>query len=173
MARELSMAFVSTHLNPDPNLQTVQTAFVGQDHLGSDRIDFTSFSHRRLYRNAHESDQNSISYFVTNHPDDSAVKVLARREQSRIDDEPRKGGKSQILVEGVHEFEIDYFDPLISQWVKSWDTTQMTGQPNRLPAQVRIKLTVEDPRRPGRTQDFGTRVSIPITFALNHANYNP
>ena len=173
MARELTMAFVSTHVNPSLDLRVVDTAFIGNDRGKSDRIDFTSFSHRRLYRNARESDQNEISYFVTEHPDDPGVQVLARREQNRIDDDPRRGGKSQILVENVEELNLEYFDPLLTDWVQTWDTEDVLAQPNRLPTQVRIRLSVKDPRRRGETQSFGTRVVIPLTYALNHANYNP
>ena len=173
MVRELTMAFVSMHVNPSPDLRVVETAFIGKDNGRDDRIDFTSFSHRRLYRDARESDQNEISYFVTEHPDDPDVQVLARREQNRIDDDPRRGGKSQILVENVEEFDIEYFDPLLSDWVQSWDTEDVLAQPNRLPTQVRILLAITDPRRRGETQTFGTRVVIPLTYALNHASYNP
>ncbi len=173
MSREISMAFISTHVNADPQLQASKTVFVGTDRLNGDRIDFNSFSHRRLYRNAHESDQNSLSYFVTQHPDDPDLKVLARREENRIDEDPLRGGKSLILVEGVEELDIEYLDPLSSQWVKSWDSTDPAGQLNRLPTQVRIRIAVRDPQRPGRVDDFGTRATIPLTFALNHANYNP
>ena len=173
MARELTMAFVSTHANPSPDLRYVETGFIGRDEGREDRIDFTSFSHRRLYRNARESDQNEISYFVTEHPDDPEAKVLARREQNRIDEDPSRGGKSQILVPDVEELDLEYYDPLLSEWVKSWNTEDVLAQPNRLPTQVRITLRVRDPRRRGSTQTFGTRVTIPITYALNHANYNP
>jgi general secretion pathway protein J len=173
MARELTMAFVSTHVNPSLDLRVVETAFIGRDNGKDDRIDFTSFSHRRLYRDARESDQNEISYFVTEHPDEPGMEVLARREQNRIDDDPRRGGKSQILVENVEEFNLEYFDPLLTDWVQTWDTIDVLAQPNRLPTQVRIRLTVQDPRRRGQTQTFGTRVMIPLTYALNHANYNP
>jgi general secretion pathway protein J len=173
MVRELSMAFVSTHVNPSLDLRTVLTAFVGTDNGREDRIDFTSFSHRRLYRNAQESDQNEISYFVTEHPEDPEVRVLARREESRIDEDPRRGGKSQILVEGVEEFNVEYFDPLLSEWVSGWETDDRFAQPNRLPTQVRIRITVKHPKRPGKTESFGTRASIPMNYALNHANYNP
>lgn len=173
MARELTMAFVSTHVNPSLDLRVVDTAFIGKDNGKDDRIDFTSFSHRRLYRNARESDQNEISYFVTEHPDEPGVLVLARREQNRIDEDPRRGGKSQILVENVVEFNVEYFDPLLTDWVQTWNTEDMLAQPNRLPTQVRIRLAVKDPRRRGEIQAFGTRITIPLTYALNHANYNP
>ncbi|MEM7609058.1 MAG: type II secretion system protein GspJ [Myxococcota bacterium] len=170
MARELSQAFVSTHLNPNQSLQTMITAFEGQDRGRRDRIDFTSFSHRRLYRNAHESDQNEISYFVTDHPTEDNIEVLARREQPRIDDEPGRGGRVEILLNDIEEFEVEYLDSVSGQWTTQWSTTQAAGQPNRLPIQVKISITVLDPetRRP---QTVGTRVHLPIRYGLNHAVY--
>src|SRR5512145_3365545 len=72
MARELSMAYVSAHRNPNESLNVMETEFHGQDHGQRDRIVFASFGHVRLYRNADESDQNEISYFMAHHPDDSS-----------------------------------------------------------------------------------------------------
>lgn len=171
MQREMHMAFVSVHMNPSPSLQTVQTCFVGKDRGQRDRIDFTSFSHQRLITDAHESDQNELSYFITAHPDDSSIKVLARREQNRIDDDCQEGGRVQILVEDVEGLDLEYLDPTTNQWVRNWNSTQATGQPNRLPSQVKIVLTVPNPRRRGAELAFGTRANIPIRHALNHAIY--
>lgn len=173
MAREVSQAFISTHVNPSLDLRVVNTAFIGEDNGTEDRLDFTSFSHRRLYRDAKESDQNEISYFVTEDPDAPGSRVLARRQQNRIDEDPTRGGKSQILVRGVEEFNVEYFDPQLSEWVEEWASDDRFRQPNRLPTQVRFRLTVTDPTRPGKSQTFGTRATIPLTYALNHANYNP
>ena len=173
MARELSMAYVSTHRPSSPALLTVHTAFIGHDHSGHDRVDFTSFSHQRLYRNAHESDQNELSYFVTRDPEDSRRQVLARREQNRIDDDPTRGGQVEIMVEDIHSFDLEYLDPTSKEWVRSWDTTQGTGQVNRLPSQVRITLEVPHHRDRNRTLTYGTRASLPMVWALNHASYNP
>ncbi|MGB5812767.1 MAG: type II secretion system protein GspJ, partial [Polyangiales bacterium] len=113
------------------------------------------------------------SYFVTEDPDEPGERVLARREQNRIDEDPSRGGKSQILVRGIEEFNIEYFDPLLSEWVANWATDDRFKQPNRLPTQVRVRITAKDPGRPGKAQTFGTRATLPLTFALNHANYNP
>jgi general secretion pathway protein J len=173
MARELSMAYVSTHRPASPALLTVHTAFIGHDHGGRDRVDFTSFSHQRLYRNAHESDQNELSYFVTRDPEDSHRQVLARREQNRIDDDPTRGGQVEIMVRDIESFELEYLDPTSKEWVRSWDTTQGTGQVNRLPSQVRIRLEVAHLRDRNRTYTYGTRASLPMVWALNHASYNP
>ncbi len=172
MQRELSMAYVSAQVNPNQALNHYQTIFKVTDRSSGDRIDFTSFSHQRLYRDAHESDQNELSYFITNHPEESGVRVLARREQSRVDDQPTRGGRVEILIEDVSDFQLEFLDPLSGQWVRSWDTTQAAGQPNRLPSQVKIFVTMPHPRIRGE-QTFGTRARLPMQFALNHAIYNP
>jgi general secretion pathway protein J len=171
VARELSMAFVSAQINPSPALQVVLTAFVGSESGGGSRIDFTSFSHQRLYRDAHESDQNELSYYLTDDPDEAGEDVLARREQRRIDDDPRDGGQAQILIRDVTGFELSYLDPQTGEWLSTWDTTQAAMQPNRLPSQVFIKITVPNVRGRGPEQTFGTRVTLPLQFALNHAVY--
>jgi general secretion pathway protein J len=171
--REISMAYVSIHQNPNSLLQVMRTTFVGTDRASFDRIDFTSFSHQRLYRDAHESDQNELSYFVTSHPDDSRIRVLARREQNRLDDQPERGGRVEILVEDVREFQLEYLDPETVEWTSTWNATESGTQPNRLPAQVKITLTVPDPHDPDEDATFMTRAWVPITWALNHAAYNP
>jgi general secretion pathway protein J len=171
IVRELQMAFVSAQINPSPALQVVNTAFVGSDFMAGSRIDFTSFSHQRLYRDAHESDQNELSYYLGDDPHEPGMKSLIRREQRRIDDDPRKGGQAAVLIQNVHKFELGYLEPLTGQWLTTWDTTQAAMQPNRLPTQVRIKLTVPNPRGKGPDQVIGTRVSLPLTYALNFAIY--
>ena len=172
MVAELSMAYVSIQVNPNPALQTMNTCFIGGRSGRAHRIDFTSFSHRRLYRDAHESDQNELSYFVTEHPDDPERRVLARREQNRIDEDPQTGGTVQILVDDVLDFQLEYFDSVTSLWTDSWDTREVTHQPNRLPMQVKIMLTVPDERAPNHRRTFATRATPMITWALNHATYN-
>jgi general secretion pathway protein J len=172
MVRELSAAYVSLHVNPSPSLQNVRTTFVGKDSGFGDRLDFNSFSHTRIYRDAKEGDQNELSYFLTDAPEGSG-KVLARRMQPRPDDEPGKGGRVEVMLEDVLELDIQYLDPLTQEWLRSWDSTSAAGQMNRLPAQVKILITVPPVNGKGQREVYGTRVSLPITYALNHAVYNP
>jgi general secretion pathway protein J len=170
MARELSMAYVSVHQNPSASLQTMRTIVLGKDSGFGDRIDFTSFSHQRMFRDAKESDQNEISYFLTEAPDGEG-KVIARREQARIDDRPEEGGRVEVMLEDVLEFNIEYLDPTSWQWVQSWDTSSGIGQANRLPAQVKIMITVPGITNEREREVFGTRTTLPLTWALNHAQY--
>ena len=170
MAKELSTAYVSMHQNPSATLQTMRTAMIGKDSGFGDRIDFTSFSHTRLYRDAKESDQNELSYFVTDAPDGDG-KVLARRMQPRIDNNPEEGGRVEVMLEDVLEFDVEYLDPVTWEWLRSWDTTSGTGQANRLPSQIKIMITVPGVMNDRQRETFGTRTTLPLTWALNHAAY--
>lgn len=169
MVRELSMAYLSVHYNPLASLQSMRTIFVGKGSGFGTRIDFTSVSHTRLYRDAKESDQNEISYFLTDDPVGTG-KVLARRMQPRIDDRPDEGGRVEILLKDVLEFELSFLDPVTWEWLNDWDTKSGTGQMNRLPAQVKILVTVPGVTNPRKREVFGTRATLPMTWAFNHAN---
>lgn len=171
IARELSMAYVSAQLNQNPALRPMISAMVLTEKGANSRIDFTSFSHLRLYRDAHESDQNELSYYVTDDPEDGDRKVLARREQRRIDDDPQEGGQTQVLIENVVSFHIEVLDPMTLEWTSSWDTMQVAMQPNRLPIQAKIFVTVPNLTGRGEDQTFGTRTYLPLQYALNHATY--
>jgi general secretion pathway protein J len=168
MVRELSMAYVSMHNNNLSTQIAMRTAFIGKESGFGDRIDFTSVSHTRIYRDAKESDQNEISYFVTDDPSGHG-KVLARRMQPRIDDKPDEGGRVEVLLSNVLEFELEYLDPVTKEWVQSWDTSKGAGQMNRLPVQVKILVTVPGIANPRDKEVFGTRASLPMTWAFNHA----
>src|SRR4029434_6555976 len=97
-------------------------------------------------------------------PERSSQRVLARREQHRIDNDPSKGGKVDVLVEDVRGFQLEFLDPITSSWVKTWDTTQLAMQPNRLPAQIRIRITIRDPRNEKKELTLGTRAVLPMTY---------
>jgi general secretion pathway protein J len=170
MVRELSMAYVSTHINLSASLVGMRTTFVGRDSSLGDRLDFTSVSHTRVYRDAKESDQNELSYFVMEDPD-GKTKLLARRMQPRIDDKPQEGGRTEVMLRDVLEFDIEYLDSATWEWAKSWDAVTGIGQQNRLPTQVKIKLTVPSLANPEKKETFVTRSVLPMTWAMNQAKY--
>lgn len=169
MVRELSMAFVSINANP-LSLRHMRTTFVGKEIGFGSRIDFTSVSHTRIYRNSKESDQNELSYFLADNPKGEG-KVLARRMQPRIDEHPDEGGRVEVLISNVLEFQLEYLDPATWEWLRSWDAVSGVGQTNRLPAQIRIKLVVPGVDGKRREDVFGTRVTLPMRWAFNHAAY--
>ncbi len=170
MARELSSAFISTHLPIGQMQITRETVFIGTDQAGADRVDFTAFAHRRLSRDAHESDQAEISYFGARDPDTGNLD-LVRRIDKTIDEDSTHGGIVQVLAENIESFDIRYLDPVTSEWLESWDSTQPAAQLGRLPAQVWITILMAD--GPGGAPiQFLTKASLPIQLPLTFAASN-
>jgi general secretion pathway protein J len=171
ISRELQAAFLSVQ-QPQLLAASVRTTvFLGTDGGTSDRLDFTSFSHQRLLRNVHESDQNELSYFMGRDPDKSDKYDLLRREQREIDLDPTKGGVVSVLCEDVTTFDVQYLEPLTDTWLDAWDSTQQASQYtfNRLPLQVRVLLVIrggEGDRPIKLMTKVGLGLAAPLTFAL-------
>jgi general secretion pathway protein J len=171
MSRELQSAFLSWQQPQFLTASVRNFVFLGTDNGTSDRVDFQSFSHQRLMRNAHESDQNELSYFMGRDPERNDKYDLLHREQREIDIDPTKGGVISVLAEDVTVFDVQYLEPLTDTWLDSWDTSQVASQYTyqRLPLQVRIKLTMKGGEG-DQLIKLMTKVNLgmqsPLTFAL-------
>ncbi len=165
IVRDLSGAYISGHVPSVPALITSRTAFVGKSTPPYDRIDFTSFAHLRTERDAKESDQAEVGYFVVKDPEVSEKMDLVRREQTPIDYEPLKGGIVNVVAEDVEKFDVRFLDPTTSQWIETWDSQQVTGQPNRVPFEVDITLVLKGVGG-GPPYSYTTKMFIPIQTPL-------
>ncbi len=165
IVRDLSAAYLSMHVPANKALATGMTAFIGHHSSSHDRVDFSAFAHTRTDRDAHESDQAEVGYFVVPDPDVSDKMDLVRREQTPIDLYPTKGGVVNVLAEDVDLFELKYLDPASGLWTESWDTTTVSGQPNRLPLAVSIHLVIKGVGE-GQSYDYTTKVFLPIQLPL-------
>lgn len=155
MGHELSMAFLSRHKNcADPRSDTLFTA---SHHGGGMRIDFTSFSHTKIKKDAAESDQNALSYYLDRDPKDPNLSVLMRREKKRIDEKPKEGGRVDILARGIDELSFQFYDPKEDRWDDEWDSTN-TNYRNRVPMFVRIQIKAKDLN--GHEETFVTKTRI-------------
>ena len=166
IARELQGAFLSLHQPQLQALWTRQTAFIATNGAQFDRVDFASFAHRRIQRDAKESDQAEIGYFVVKDPEVDGKMDLVRREQPVIDIDPKRGGVVNVLAEDVETFDLRYLDPVTGQWVDSWDSTQLTAQLNRVPLEVRITLALNGVRNSPPFR-YTTKVMLPIREPLS------
>jgi general secretion pathway protein J len=175
LSRDLSSAYLSAHLPIDTRLAVQKTAFIGKRGSPADRLDFNAFSNTRRDRNAHESDQAEISYFGSEDPEHGSTLDLARRVSTHPDLDPQHGGRVEVLATDIDLFQLDYLDPQSGMWNETWDSTQPTGQPNRIPLQVRITLVLNSGGRSrydsGRNRiRFQTVIVLPIQQPLNFAN---
>jgi general secretion pathway protein J len=142
LGRDLRSAYLSGHKKPLQPI--VDTAFVGEDEDPVDRVSMTTFTHLHRQFDASDTDQAEVTWLGVEDPDEPRVLDLARRESGYLDEKPLEGGEVQVLVHDVVRFDVEYYETERDEWVKGWDTTQATAQPNRLPRQVRIVLTLLD-----------------------------
>jgi general secretion pathway protein J len=166
ITHEIQSAFLSMHNPQSPALITRQTAFIASTSSTYDRLDFASFAHRRVESDAKESDQSEIGYFVVKDPDHEDKMDLVRREQAPPDFDPKRGGVVNVLAEDVEIFDLRYLDPLTGQWLESWDTTQLTGQLNRLPLEVKLTLVLK-PVKNTPPYRFVTKFVLPMQQPLS------
>jgi len=166
MSREIQSAFLSMHNPQLPALMTRTTAFIGQTGAPYDRLDFQAFAHRRVDKDAKETDQAEIGYFVVKDPDIVDKMDLVRREQSPADMDPKRGGVVNVLCEDVELFDIKYLDPMTGLWKETWDTTQLAGELNRLPLEVKITLTLKNVPL-GTPNTYSTKFMLPMQRPLS------
>lgn len=174
MTRELQSAYLSAHMPLNQALLVQKTIFKSERGTPADRLNFTAFANTRLEKNSHVSDQCELSYYGSPNPDGSGSNDLVRRVDTSIDLEPTKGGRVEVLATDIDLFDLQYLDAQTGQWQESWDTTQSTGQLDRLPLQVRIILVLNGGARAGADRGRGTirlvtkvglNILQPLTFA--------
>jgi general secretion pathway protein J len=161
LGRELSMAFLSENFDRTTSrgYREPLTLFVGRE----DEVLFTTFAHTRLYRDAKESDQAVVEYTLEDDPDRPDVQALFRREKPRIDDEPERGGRKDLVADHVTALRLFYWDSKRKDWVGEW-TTRSTEHLMELPRRVRVELEVQ--LADGRAEKFVTEARIELRAAL-------
>jgi general secretion pathway protein J len=155
MAREISTAFLSRHKDcSDPRTDTL---FVTSRQGGGERLDFTSFSHVKIRKDAAESDQNVLSFYLDRDPADPKRTALIRREKRRIDDQPKDGGRAEPLAHDVESLVFEFYDPKNDRWEEEWDSQNLDYK-NRLPMFVKITIKAKD--LSGKDEVFTTKTRI-------------
>ena len=157
LARELTMAFLSEHYDR-ARYRDRPTLFKGD----GDKLLFTTMAHVRLVQDAKESDQSLVEYLVERDPV-SGEDALFRREKVRIDDEPDRGGRKDLVASNVKGLSLRYWDVKRKEWVREW-STRTPEKLNELPTRVRIELEVK--LADGRTEKFTTQARVAITAPL-------
>jgi general secretion pathway protein J len=168
VVRELQTAYLSLHSPQNTSLATRQTVFVAERGAAFDRVDFAAFAHHRYERDAKESDQCELGFFVARDPEvtDREKFDLVRREQTPIDLQPRRGGVVNVLAEDIESFHLRYLDASTGLWVDQWDSTQVSGQPARMPFEVQVSLVLKGVPG-GDPYSFTTKAQIPIQQPLS------
>jgi type II secretion system protein J len=116
---DISMAYLSNHVNAEE--PAAETMFDGKQ----DSILFTYLGHERRRRGSKESDQGVVEYSLSTFEGDQ---VLMRREKAIIDNDPEKGGTEDVVVTGVKEFKLSYWDEKAEDWTDDWRVEMKDAQ---------------------------------------------
>lgn len=114
MSREISMAYLSKHVNIN------EPAFITQFKGDKDRIFFSAFGHVVSKRDAKESDQQVLGFYLAK--DKNGQNSLMRRMHPRLNMDVTKDGKAQILCPNVSKLEFGYYDSRYEKWQESWES---------------------------------------------------
>ena len=169
-SRELRMAFLRAEVPEEFREEepAVITRFKGED----DELYFASTAHLRIKSNTRESDQCEIAYFLKRGDRENGYrgKTLYRRESTRLDDDPEKGGYIYPVLDGVKTFELEYWDDEkeigSDAWQSDWDSHESEAEP-LLPARIRITLELEDPQEGRPSIRFVTQAAPRIRRPIN------
>lgn len=159
LAREVSMAFLSDNFDRNRYGNDRVTLFVGRE----DELLFTTMAHERLYRDARESDQAVVEYVVEADPESPGEDALFRRSKPRLDDEPDRGGREDLVADHVAAFRLAYWDPKRKEWAREWSTRSVEHKDD-LPSRVRLELEMK--LADGRTERLVTEARIAMTRPL-------
>ena len=162
MARDVSSAFLSDHFDRQ-RFRDRPTVFKGRDGGDRDSLLFATMAHGRAVRDARESDQSVVEYFVDSDPEVPGEQALFRREKLRIDDEPDRGGVKSLLLHHVVAFDVEYWDWQKQEWVRDWSTAP--GDRTLLPPRVKMRLALRMPD--GKDRVFQTQARVAIIRPLD------
>jgi general secretion pathway protein J len=146
MASELSMAYLSFNRPLDEGIH--YTLFEGRDSFEEDSVSFSAFAHLRLRKDANQSDQCVIQYFLAQDPEDHDRTHLYRRESRRLTgDLPERMEEffpAYVLIEDVSALDFKYWEQREEEWIDEWATMRTDMHPDRLPERVLIRVGVKD-----------------------------
>jgi general secretion pathway protein J len=161
LSGELAMAFISDQYDSNRFSDGRPTLFRGRE----DGVLFTTMSHVRLFRGAKESDQAVVEYSVDRDPESRDGDALFRREKLRLDGDPDRDGRRDLVARGVKRLTLSYWDATKKEWVREWDTTRVERR-NELPTLVRaeIELSLADGRLERLSSAARVAIARPLVF---------
>jgi general secretion pathway protein J len=102
--------------------------------------------------------------YLVEHDRETGEEALFRREKARIDDEPDRDGRKDLVAAHVQKLSLRYWDLKKKEWIREW-STRTPERLNELPTRVQVELDVK--LADGRVERFVTQARIAITAPLD------
>jgi general secretion pathway protein J len=106
------------------------------DEKRMDRLEWTTFAHRRYVGDRPESDVAEVTYRVEPAPGETGGGRLVRDEQVNLLAEGGWAVNTDELADGVSEFRLRYLAR--GEWVDEWDAAQRKGLPDAVEVTVAL-----------------------------------
>jgi len=130
---------------------------INDDHEGkpADRIIFLSTTHKRMTRNAAETDLCEIEYALQAAPDDEKGHRLFRRSDPTPDRDMETGGTSWEIMTDIVSLDFQYYE--YPDWKNEWESK---GLNTALPQAVKITLVLA--LNDDTEQTFSDWITLPL-----------
>ena len=96
-------------------------------------------------------------------PDHAGEEALFRRAKPRIDADPERGGRRELVADRITAFRLGYWDPKRKEWVREWSTRATEHEASCERVRIELETTLPD----GRTERLSTEARIAITRPLD------
>jgi hypothetical protein len=96
-----------------------------------------------------------VSYFLETQEDGGGLYAIKRRHKCPLDAEPGEKGQVTVLMTGVKELNLRFYDAAKTEYKDEWDTTKL-DYANRLPRAVEVTLVLQDPADEDNSLRFKT-----------------
>lgn len=123
-----------------------KTQFWGEE----DKLNFSSLSNIRRYKDSPENDQCEVGYYLAECRNrlvaNKRSQCLWRRSSSFIDDKIDEGGNAVVILENVKSIHFSYYDPEKKEWIKTWfsDGERVSEDTrNKFPPLVQLALELD------------------------------
>jgi general secretion pathway protein J len=125
LSEDLSMAYKPKgNVPPKATMCQFEGQFEGQDGVvdgrAQDTLQLTSLSHLRYLPDEPASDLNLIEYSLEAEPEGKGWALL-RREEANLCSLSGTGDGQLVMGEGIHSFNLRYFDGKTKAWLDRWD----------------------------------------------------
>jgi len=121
--------------------RSFRTSFLGE----SERVDFTSLSHRKIYGDVHESELCEVGYFLEPNEKNDGFRLM-RRKSVIVEGKIDEGGETQTLLENVVSLEFGYYSIKDERMFDVWDIESIDFK-DTFPDAVQMKIVVKTKRR--------------------------
>ena len=157
MTRDLATAFPRGSVNSDSS-NIASPFFIGNQEGNHSSLTFTSLS-RTPAKDARESDQTEISYFLEPAEDTPDLFALIRRDDPTIGTD--EGGIQYPISERIAGFTVSYLADASTgsenqELTSEWNSNETSS----LPTAVNVNLVLRSPR--GEDIEFNSLILIPV-----------